>query len=562
MPAPSLPPAPLADAPDWPAEAIWYQVFPERFANGCPASNPTAEDAQVPADRFPAWHIRPWEQPWYALDDWGQPVSGNRTFFSTVYHRRYGGDLVGLRAKLPYLRELGVNALYLNPIFHAPSLHKYDATSLHHVDPTLGPDRAGDLALLAAAHETPDPATWVWTAADRFLLDLLDEAHALGFHVILDGVFNHCGRSFFAFRDLLARGRASSYANWFQIRRWHPAGTFDYAAWDGPNGSLPAFARAPGDDDLAPGPRRYIFDVTSRWVRPAPDGVPCRGIDGWRLDVAYCLPHGFWRAWHDHLRSLLPDAYTTAELVGPSQDYVRPGEFAAAMNYEWLFPTLGFFTPSPRALDADAFMERTLRLHARHPFPTLLRMQNLLESHDTGRVLTLFQSSAPPFDSWEPYFSYARQQANPDLDVSAPGSDALGRLRLAAFWQFTAPGAPMLYYGTELGLWGANDPSCRQPMPWTRHPGSPLFAYYQRLCALRSAQPALRRGTFQFLPAPSPRAVHYTRTLAPTTLHAWINCSDVPLPLPVPVSPLFATCPLPPDASLAVLPPFSALLHA
>lgn len=531
----------VSPKPDWAADAIWYQIFPERFCNGCAASDPTADDAGVPLARFPEWRIRPWGLDWEAPDDWGQARAEDRSFRATVFHRRNGGDLPGLRKRLPYLRELGVSALYLNPIFQAPSLHKYDAACLHHVDPTLGPDRAGDLARLAAAHETEDPATWIWTAADLYLLDLLDEAHAMGFRVILDGVFNHCGRRFFAFRDLLEKGRASRYADWFQVTRWREDGGFDYAAWDGPNASLPNFARTA--ETLAEGPRRYVFDITERWVRPAPDGVPRRGIDGWRLDVAYCLPHGFWREWHAHLRRLLPDAYTTAELVGPSQEYLGADEFSAAMNYEWLYPTLGFFTGADDALTADEFARRISRLLDRHPFPTTLVMQNLLESHDTGRVLTMFENAAPPFESWDPYFNFARQDANPGLTTRAPSPETIARLRLAAFWQFTAPGAPMLYYGTELGLHGANDPSCRKPMPWPPTadgippPAPPdtavgLFPYYKALCGLRKAYVVLRRGDLRFLPSPHPRVLHYKRSATGETVEAWINASRETIEVP------------------------------
>ncbi|MBR6020797.1 MAG: glycoside hydrolase family 13 protein, partial [Kiritimatiellae bacterium] len=513
---PAFPSSPEPSVPSWAADAIWYQIFPERFLNGCPASNPTPADI---GGRPPKnWTITPWPQEWYALDPWAQ------SFFPDIFHRRYGGDLPGIRQKLPYLRDLGVNALYLNPIFSAPSLHKYDARCHHHVDPTLGPDRAGDLAALAAAREDPvDPDTWIWTAADLELLSLVSDAHAAGMRVILDGVFNHCGREFFAFRDVLANGPASSFASWFEITDWQP---FSYRAWDGPNGTLPQFARTPDGATLVSPVRDYLFAATRRWMRPdPPPGAPRDGIDGWRLDVAYCVPHGFWREWHALVRSLNPDAYTTAEIVGPATDWVRPDEFSAVMDYEWLFPTLGFFTPHPDALSAAEFSRRIDALHARHTPAANAAMQNLLDSHDTGRVLTLFEAPAPPFAEFGPYFDFARIRHNPALPTHRPGPTARRALFLAAFWQFTSPGAPMIYYGDELGLWGANDPCCRQPMPWpglpldpeTLGPGGPLpspnsrapnlslHAHYKSLCALRAAHPALRRGAFAFLPSPHPR---------------------------------------------------------
>ncbi len=535
--------------PDWAKDAVWYQIFPERFRNGAPQSDPRPEDF---ADRpIPGWRIRPWGMEWYARDAWETAKSPK--YWDTVFDRRLGGDLVGVREKLPYLRDLGVTAIYLNPVFQAASLHKYDATCYHHIDPTLGPDRAGDLAALAAAHETEDPSTWIWTSADRLFLELVRDAHALGIRVILDGVFNHSGRRCFAFRDILENGPASRYLDWYQVARFRRDGTPEYAAWDGPNGSLPAFARAPGGDDLAAPVKRYLFDITRRWMRPdPPPGVPRDGIDGWRLDVAFCVPHGFWRDWHAHVRALNPDAYTTAEIVGPAQEWVRPDEFTAAMNYEWLFPTLSFFTPHSQTLGATAFRAAIDRLHARHDPGTTLVMQNLLGSHDTGRILTMLHSACPPFANWDNYFRWARVADNAQLRTDAPSPDALARLRLATVWQFTAPGAPMIYYGDEVGLWGANDPCDRQPMLWEDIPADPetlgfhgplpastprapdqtLFAHYRSLAALRKTHPALRRGTFRWLETGSETAIAYERRLGPDRVLVCINKGPEPLSPP------------------------------
>ena len=295
--------------PDWAKDAIWYQVFPERFRNGAPQSNPRPED--IGTDHIPNWQVSPWGMEWYDRQAWEQPHG--TSFAASVFHRRYGGDLVGLRDQLPYLQRLGINAIYLNPIFMAPSLHKYDATCYHHIDPTLGPDRDGDLAALAAVNETENPATWIWTAADRCFLDLVADVHARGMRIIIDGVLNHSGTRCFAFRDLQKNGRASRYADWYRIEKWHPDGTFDYVGWAGHAG-LPEFGRS--TDTLNPGIKQYLFDITRRWMDPSGQGRPGDGIDGWRLDVAFCVPHGFWREWHALVRAINPEAYTTAEIVG------------------------------------------------------------------------------------------------------------------------------------------------------------------------------------------------------------------------------------------------------
>lgn len=557
MNAPPPPPPPVyameqqnpPAAPEWAKDAVWYQIFPERFRNGAPQSDPRPED--FGGQGIPGWRVSPWGMEWYGRDEWEKPRADN--FWATVFDRRFGGDLVGLREQLPYLEKLGVTAIYLNPIFWAASLHKYDATAYHHIDPTFGPDRAGDLQALAAANETADPATWIWTAADRFFLELVADVHARGMRIILDGVFNHSGTGFFAFQDLKKNGPASPYADWFQVKKWHADGTFAYASWDG-TGSLPNFGR--DDNTLHPGIQQYLFDATRRWMDPSGQGRPEEGIDGWRLDVAYCLPHGFWRAWHAHVRAINPEVYTTGEIVGPAQDWIKPDEFAAVMNYEWTYPTIAFFTTNSAGIGAAEFRARIDALHARHAPGNTLILQNLLDSHDTGRILTLFESACPPFTEWNAYFNWPKAADNPGLKTHRPGPKAKEALKLAAAWQFAGPGAPMLYYGTEVGMWGGNDPCDRQPMLWsdvvyadetlgfraplpTPHPRAPdfdLFAFYQRLIAIRKAEPALRRGAFRWLSAPDDSTLVFERELADAKIVCAIRkgAGDVQIELPRP----------------------------
>jgi cyclomaltodextrinase len=217
---------------DWTADAIWYQVLVPRFANGAPENDPP--------------YVRPWQGDWGVPDD-----DDSRPVRTQLFTRAYGGDLQGLREKLAYLQDLGVNTLYLNPIFSAPSEHKYDTADLRHVDDTLAV--AG--ALAGAKSESADPASWGWTASDRYFLSFLNDAHARGFRVVLDGVFNHVGCDFWAFQDVRARGRASAYADWFDIFQWEPG--LKYRAWDGENGQLPEFRRA--GDGLHPAVEAHVF---------------------------------------------------------------------------------------------------------------------------------------------------------------------------------------------------------------------------------------------------------------------------------------------------------------
>src|SRR5206468_3159687 len=157
----------------------------------------------------------PWTGDWYARSDW-EKERGPNFFENGVFDRRYGGDLQGVIDKLEYLSSLGINTIYLNPVFYARSLHKYDGSSFHHIDPYFGPDPAGDLKLMA--QETSDPASWTWTAADKLFLELLRQAHERKIRVIIDGVFNHTGRDFFAFADLRARQAQSAYRDWYIVQ--------------------------------------------------------------------------------------------------------------------------------------------------------------------------------------------------------------------------------------------------------------------------------------------------------------------------------------------------------
>ncbi|MEI8197254.1 MAG: alpha-amylase family glycosyl hydrolase, partial [Phycisphaerae bacterium] len=259
--------APLAtsfETPEWAKHAIWYQIFPERFCNGEAANDPP--------------NTKPWTHAWFAK----LPGESGK-FYNDVWGRRYGGDFQGIMKKLPYLRELGITAIYLNPIFKGEDLHKYDTADYRHVDDNFG--FKGDIAELAAQGvETDDPATWRWTKTDQLFLDFVQEAHRQGFKVVIDGVFNHVGRAHYMFQDVLKKGRKSAYADWFDIRDWGGGGggkgkPIQYIAWDrgstpSSDGALPVFKKSP-QTGLVDGPRQHIIAITKRWL--APDGDSSRG---------------------------------------------------------------------------------------------------------------------------------------------------------------------------------------------------------------------------------------------------------------------------------------------
>ena len=190
---------------NWFADAVWYQIFPERFRNGDPANDPMPSSLKgtwpyfVPKD----WGIIPWSADWYALQPWEK--ADGRGFYVNAQLRRYGGDIQGIIDELDYLQKLGVNALYLNPIFESPSLHKYGAAMYRHVDRHFGPDPDGDMKFFAQ-EDPADPATWRWSAADRLFLKLIAETHRRHMHIIIDGVFNHVGIPFWAFQRARTEG--------------------------------------------------------------------------------------------------------------------------------------------------------------------------------------------------------------------------------------------------------------------------------------------------------------------------------------------------------------------
>ncbi|HET6567020.1 MAG TPA: alpha-amylase family glycosyl hydrolase, partial [Rhodothermales bacterium] len=352
----SAPTPPKGHVPDWAKDAVFYQIFPERFRNGDPSNDPTRASLEygnhTPAD----WQVTPWTADWYAKAPWEKEMgadfyqsdaarqSGGGEGKDIIVNRRYGGDLQGVIDELDYLKTLGINTIYFNPLFWARSMHKYDGNSYHHIDPYFGPDPRGDFALMAT--ETSDPATWKWTSADKLFLKLLQEAHTRDIRIIIDGVFNHTGRDFFAFVDLEKNQQQSPYKDWYIVEQFDdpatPENEFKYKGWWGV-ATLPEFADTPDGTDQAAGPKQYIFDATKRWMDPNGDGNPVDGVDGWRLDVVPDVPMGFWVDWNAYVRTLNPEVYTTSEVWQDASKYIEEGGFDATMNYYgFAFPVKGF----------------------------------------------------------------------------------------------------------------------------------------------------------------------------------------------------------------------------
>jgi cyclomaltodextrinase / maltogenic alpha-amylase / neopullulanase len=536
---PELTAPPVADfTPRWARHAIWYQILPERFRNGDPSNDPTAESlVGSHAGRLhPAWQIHPWTSDWYELAPYERAQGGR--FADHVFRRRYGGDLQGVLDKLDYLQELGITAIYLTPVFDSPSLHKYDGSSYHHVDPHFGPDPQGDRALIAA--ETPgDPSTWPWTSADRLLLALVAEVHRRGMRIILDGVFNHMGARSWAFLDVVKHQRASRTADWFKVSAWDDAAAGTKLTYEGWAGHLSLPELRQDEDGIVAGPRDYIFAATRRWM--APDGVVENGIDGWRLDVASWVRHGFWKKWRALVKSINPEAYLTGEIidtVAVIEPYLQGDEFDAVMNYPFAHASHEFFFAEGGAEGraggagargaATALVRRLEEQHAAFPACVVPVMQNLFGSHDTARVASHAVNGARLSYGDFAIYAIAARADHPSFDTRAPTEEERRRQRLFVLFQMTALGAPMIYYGDEAGMWGATDPCCRKPMVWpeltyaaeatlpsgeARGRADPVafdaacFAHYQRLIALRQRTPALREGTMRWLLADDARGL-------------------------------------------------------
>lgn len=538
-----------ATVPAWAADAVFYQLFPERFANGDSTNDPTRESLEFPEHVPTSWAISSWTADWYSRVDWEKELGPN-FFADGVFHRRYGGDLQGVLDKLDYLEKLGINTIYFNPVFYARSLHKYDGNSYHHVDPHFGPNPNGDFELMAK--ETSDPATWHWTEADKLFLTLVRTAHERGIRVIVDGVFNHTGRDFFAFADLREKQQNSPYRDWYIVQGFDdpatPHNEFKYKGWWGVD-TLPEFADNGDGDDLHPGPKKYIFDSTKRWMDPNGDGDPSDGIDGWRLDVANEVPSGFWRDWHEHARAINPDCYTVAEYWDNARHFLEEGAFSATMNYHgFAFPVKGFLID--QVLPPSGFAREMDNRRNGHSLPVQYAVQNLMDSHDTDRIASMIVNAGRTeyqrADRYD-YDTNVSPRYVPDYKVRKPSEAERRVQRLIALLQMTYVGPPMIYYGTEAGMWGADDPCDRMPMVWpeltyepqrtlpTGDPREPdevkfdeeLFEFYRAAIALRRGSEALRRGSIEFLAADDQaQFVSFRRSSRAETLLVGLNRGD------------------------------------
>jgi glycosidase len=511
----------VSGVPEWAKKVVWYQIFPERFSNGDAANDPAAMDMKgawpysTPAD----WQNHPWTSDWYKLQPW--EIGTSHDFYWNAGLRRYGGDIQGIINKLDYIQNLGITAIYLNPVFESPSLHKYDASIYHHIDNNFGPNP--DLDREIWNQENPgDPSTWKWTTADSLFLQLIKECHDRNIRIIIDGVFNHVGTTFWAFQDILKNQEKSLYKDWFTINKWDDPATeeneFDYAYWMGAR-DLPEFKE--DENGLVDVVKEHIHAVVKRWMDPNNDGDPSDGIDGWRLDVAEKVNIKFWQEFRIWIREINPEAYTTGELWWedwPNNEMVNPTPwftgkaFDAVMNYRFANAVKEFVMDKKNKISATAFVDSINSYMNQYPKDNTYVLQNLMDSHDVDRLASQIVNP----DNWYDHKSNPGQ--NSDYDVRKPNEGEILIQKFIIAIQMSLPGAPMIYYGDEAGMWGGDDPDCRKPMIWKEleyenelsHPfnktrpsdevsfNQDLFDWYKKLIAIRNGNKVLALGNISF----------------------------------------------------------------
>lgn len=405
--------------PQWVSDSVFYQVFLDRFAR---------QPLLDPSDPCMSASLEPWQRP-----------PSQRGF--------KGGNLYGLVQRLDYLDGIGVNALYLGPVFQSASNHRYHTDDYYRIDPLIGGDAA--------------------------FRQLIDKAHRLGFRVVIDGVFNHCGRGFFFFHDIVENGIESPWVSWFRITRW-PIAPYDtqhpsnYACWHD-NRALPEL----NHDNSAV--REYIMRVAEYWTR--------FGVDGWRLDEAGCIgAERFWEELCFRIKAINPDAYLVGEVIGSIGEWANSSRFDGVTNYELYVAVLAFAGQENAREDllrigtaeaaslrsAEYFAQRLAAIGTETAWENQLSMLNFLENHDTPRALSVLSGDS-------------------------------SSLELALLLLVCLPGVPCVYYGGEVGLEGEFDPDSRRAFPEQSEWNHRILDCYRALLSIRRRNPALRRGRYSTL---------------------------------------------------------------
>jgi len=505
----------MNDIPKWAAEAVWYQIFPDRFCR-FNSNNPISAanlEGTTPwnLDRDDPWEIHPWTSDWYERQPY--ECANSKSLKTNILRRRYCGDVNGIISKLDYLQDLGINALYINPLQYSPSLHKYDGTDFLHVDPFLGSDPEGDIKLISDS-DFDDFDNAPWTVADMETLRLINEAHLRGIKVVFDGVFNHIGYNSVPFQDVLKNRAQSRYCDWFllDLKRSTKRKLVYDKFWG-------CVCEMPKLNYSCPQVRRYVFATLKRWLKPVVDGTEYEGIDGWRLDHVIGVPPTFWKSAYNFTKRISKNSLFLAELIEPNtiiKPYLDNAIFDSVMNYGFYFSACEFFAAGKNSISALEFDKRIHHQLQLFPVASNYLMMNLLGTHDTERIASLIvNGNLKKFDDIAAFFQNTHIE---DKGYTSRPPSALERRiqQMMIVFEFAMIGSPMIYYGDELGMWGANDPDCRKPMVWpdmvfdneqavaggrhsrkTRYQNSAdlgMLDFYKRIISLRRDNAVLSSG--------------------------------------------------------------------
>ena len=380
----------MFEVPQWAANKVVYQIFPSRFA------------ATQPVDKK-LWY----KAPITPMDD-------------------LHGNLRGIIEHLDYIKDLGIDVVYLTPIFKSNSCHKYDTIDYYQVDPSFG------------------------TTED--LKELVQKSHERGMKVVLDAVYNHSGREFFAFQDILEKGEKSKYLDWYFIDELPPRGEW---------GEIPNFkcfgyyGGMPKLNLKNPEVEKYITDVACYWIKEC-------DIDGWRLDVGDEISHFFWKNFRKAIKAVKKDMLIIGEIWHYAGDFLEGDEWDTVMNYPFYLNLIDLL--ADEKINVSQFVQNLGYLKGRLNKKCYPLMWNLIDSHDTARFLHLCH-------------------------------DNKKKQHLAAAFQLLLPGMPMVYYGDEYAMPGANDPDCRRGMYWDEeYQDKEMYNWYKKLMQIRKAHACIVEG--------------------------------------------------------------------
>lgn len=408
--------------PDWAKEMVMYHIFPDSFAT---EKNRIAEkECCIKKD-------------------------------GKVYRSHQGGTLKGILESLDYIAGLGVNCVYLNPIFAAESYHKYDTIDYFQIDPCFG-------------------------TLEEFK-ELVGALHERGIRIILDGVFNHCGAGFFAFQDVLKKGEASRYKDWFykmefpvQFKK-----PLNYEAF--------AYVKEmPKLNTGNPEVMDYFKKVGTWWIEET-------GIDGWRLDVANEINHDFWREFRKAVRAVKEDAILIGEIWEDSEVWLQGDQFDSTMNYTFSYICREFY--AEHAISLKEFDEKINRMLLRYPHPVSTVQMNFLDTHDVPRFL-----------------SYCK--------------NGMEDLKQAVFFMMMCVGIPSVFYGDEQLIEGMTEPEYRKPMPW-KYRKPEMEAFFEKWIKIRRKFPALQKGRYETVMVDGERGIYgFRRYTSQQELLILLNTSE------------------------------------